>query len=109
MKLMHIFFDSDLRGRQPSLLLQAKKNSSFSMDNFGKGDFLAFLNRRQTRIAIIAGLNESEGYGVLAYYRTPNDRKLDIQALKYIPEAFDGREFKMDAALKKSLLERLSK
>lgn len=109
MKLMHIFFDSDLRGRQPSLIEQAKKNKSFSMKSFGKGDLLAFVNRKQNKFMVLAGLNEADSFGVLAYYRSPHDRKIDIEVLKFIPEAFDGTEIDMSQMLKKTITERFEK
>lgn len=57
---------------------------------------------------VLAGLDEDDSYGVLGYYRSPHG-KIDEMALQYIPDAFAGGDMRYETALRKSLVERLTK
>lgn len=109
MKLLHVFFDVDMRGRQSALIEHAKSTRKFSMDKFGQGDMMVFLNTARNKIYVLAGLDEEDSYGVLAYYKSPHDRRIDPEAIQFIPEAFSGGNINMNSALKKTLAQKLSK
>jgi len=105
-RLLHIFFDVDMRGRQNAMIAHAKKHKKFSMDSFKQGDMLVFLNTKRNKIYVLAGLDEEDSYGVLAYYKSPHDRMIDPEAIQFIPEAFSGGSINMNSALRRTLIER---
>lgn len=107
-KLLHVFFDTDFRCRHAGLAARAKKESKFDIDDLGPGDMLVFINAARDRVMVLAGLDEDDSHGVLGYYRSPHGR-IDLEAIQYIPDAFAGGNLRFESALKKSLIERLSK
>lgn len=108
MKLIHVFFDTDMRCRHDGLLARAKKERGFNRSDLGPGDMLAFINTKRDRIMVLAGLDEDDTYGVLGYYRSPHGR-IDELAIQYIPDAFAGGQINYNQALRKALTQRLAK
>lgn len=107
-RLMHVFWDVDMRGRHEALAEHAKKERKFNIEKLNPGDMMAFINRARDRIIVLAGVDEKDSYGVLGYYRSPHGR-IDPHAIQYIPSAFSGGRLDMNEALRKSLTERLAK
>lgn len=108
-KLLYIFWDADLRGRQPSLIAQVKKSKKFKWRDLKQGDMIAFVNHKMNRFAILAGIDEADGFGIYSYYRSPQDKRMDPHAIGYVPQAFNGKELNMHQALKLSIENRLMK
>lgn len=108
MKLLHVFFDTDMRARHEGLLARAARERKFKRSDLAPGDLLAFINRKRDRIMVIAGLDEDDTYGVLGYYRSPHGR-IDEMAIQFIPDAFAGGQIDYNQALHKALHERLGK
>ncbi len=48
MRLMHIFWDVPMNGRQPALMKVAKKAADVTLDDLKTGDMLCFINRKLT-------------------------------------------------------------
>lgn len=108
MRLLHVFHDVDLRGRHEALAAHALKERKVDIGKLSPGSMIAFINVAKDRIIVIAGIDEEDSYGVLAYYRSPHGR-IDPMAIQFIPAAFNGGKLDMNKATKKALLARLAK
>lgn len=107
-RIMHLFFDTDMRGRHEALAERAKQERKFNISTAKPGDLLVFINRSRDRVMVLAGTGEEDGFGVLAYYRSPHGR-IDMNAIQYIPQALSGGELKMDRATCKALKVKLER
>lgn len=105
-RLLHIFWDVSMALQHDGLTELLKKNKAPLPHQLNPGEMLLFVNKRKDKFKVIAGTSETESNGVLAYYKT-RGRPIDVQALKYIPEAFSGQTIKYNSALKRTLEERL--
>lgn len=104
-RLLHVFWDVDMRARHEGLTMLAKKEG-LDVKKLKPGEMCCFLNRKQDRLMVLAGVNEEDTYGVLGYYRSPHGR-LDQMAIQYIPEAFGSEGLDMKAAIRKALEARI--
>lgn len=107
-RIIHVFFDTDMRCGHIGLAEKAKKEGNIEVNDLETGHLLCFINAKQDRIMILTGTDEEKSYGVLAYYRSPRGR-IDLDSIRFIPEAFNAGGINYDRALKKSLIERLGK
>jgi hypothetical protein len=108
MKLMHIFWDADMRCRHAGLAARAKKDAGINIQKLNPEQLLVFVNTRMNMLAVLGGVNEKESNGVLAVYKSPGGRKLYAGALKYIPASFGSNgEINMNEATRKALLDKL--
>lgn len=108
MRLIHFFPETNMANRHDGLSKIAA-DEGIDISDLSDGDMLIFLNKAATMIAIIAGVGEEEiTYGVLATYKSPvRGQRIDLNALRYIPQTFGGGKIRMDAALREALVERL--
>lgn len=106
-RLLHVFYDVDMRGRHEALAQVAKKEK-IDIKNIRPGDMVCFINTAKDRIMVLAGVNEVDSFGVLGYYRSPHGR-IDEMAIQHIPSAFNGGKFEMKKAIEKALVKRLAK
>lgn len=106
-KLLHVFLDADMRCRHEGLFKFMKTNR-VNPKTLRPGDIVAFLNRRKDRLMVIGVLDEENSYGVLAYYRSPSGR-VAAEAIQYIPKVFGGMGLDMGEAVRKSLIDILSR
>lgn len=100
-KIISVFPNSDLRCSHFGLgmkLIKAKKDPVF----FRNGNFALFLNRSQTAFKILGANN------VLVHYKHPRGR-VNVKAIKFIPECFHGGEFTFDRALAKVIDKELTR
>ena len=108
MRLLHIFWDTNMNCRQDGLKKVAKKEGGITLDDLKMGDMLCFINRAKNRIATLTKIPEGESYGVMGYYRSPGERKIALCTLKYIPDSFNSMgELDMDKVTRSALLEQL--
>lgn len=105
-RIIHVFYDQDMRCRHDGLWARALKERDFNKADLKAGDVLCFINSKRDRLMAIAGLDEEDGYGVLGYYRSPHGQ-IDETAIQYIPQAFNGGKFQMNKAIKKALTTKL--
>lgn len=105
-RIIHVFYDQDMRCRHDGLWARALKEREFKREDLRPGDVLCFINSKQDRLMAIAGLDETDSYGVLGYYRSPHG-KIDETAIQYIPQAFNGSTLEMNKAIKKALTKKL--
>jgi len=90
-KLVHYFPESDLRSGHTGLAKLAQK-ARVSVSALNPGDFLLFVNRKQTAFKVLTANN------ILAHYKSPSGR-VDLGAVQYMSAAFSGGEFNFDRAL----------
>lgn len=74
------------------------------MDALPPRDLVMFINRRKNAMKIFG----HKGM-VIGYLRMPGSNKITLEAIKYIPETFNGSGFSYQGALKKAVLEQLAK
>lgn len=91
MRLTRIFFDTDLRCSFEGLRKTAK-----SARTELKGNTVMFMNRAMTAFKVVT----DDKYIV---YFNNRHRRIPIDALKYLPQAFGGTELEMKQAIEKSL------
>lgn len=103
-KLMHVFFEVNMANQHHGLaeIASAKK---VDIKNLKPGEMVCYVNAPQTALKILASTGEENGHGVIAYYKSPKGR-LDLQALRFIPEAFSGSGLNYKEALRKTFEKR---
>lgn len=99
-RVIQVFLDADLRSGHLGLTTLAKKNG-LEISSLMNGQFIVFINRKKTMMkCFVAGNTISH---------TKRDR-IDLNAIRYLPQAFGSNgEISYDAALEKSLRDRLEK
>jgi len=99
-KILRVFYDADLRCYHDGLAERAKKEG-VDVKNLKAGEYAVFINSKRDRIKVFAAEN------VIAYQKSEHGR-LDLNALKRIPEVFESRGgFSYTKAVEKELIERL--
>lgn len=83
--------DADLRLGYDGL------NKQVPLKNLGRGEFVAFVNRRQNKVKLCAGGD------MVAYLRLEPGRKIDPRVIKLLPDFFDGGEIMYGKAVEKLL------
>lgn len=71
--------------------------------NLEPGEFLVFSNESQNKLKIYAPGN------VIAYVKSPDNRRIDLDVIRLIPRFFNGTEFKYDSAMLEVLDKKLKK
>lgn len=96
-RLIRLFLDTDLRCSHDGLAEIAAK-SKIKVENLTPGELLVFVNSSKTQVKVFAAHN------TVASHKNPSGRRLMMDSLRYIPEAFGGSgRIDMDAAIKKAL------
>lgn len=90
-RILQVFFDVDLRNGHEGLREIAKK-AKVDVENLKEGEFLIFLNTRKDKVKVYASND------VYAYYRSPTGR-IQLEAIRHIPNAFNGTSINMEKAL----------
>jgi hypothetical protein len=106
-RIMHVFWDTDMRAGHHGLAEVAKKEGH-ALQKVSPGDYLCFINREQTMLKVLAMIEEKDTHGVLASYRSPHGR-ITLDAVQYIPQAFGASGFDMNKAIRRALEEKLKK
>lgn len=91
-RVLHIFKESDLRCMHDGLSKIAKTRAGVNLSNLKKGEFVFFINTSFDKIKIFCP-NQ-----MVCYLRSPQGR-LNAEALKHIPNTFDGSDFSYGKAL----------
>lgn len=93
-QILRVFSGADLRCGHDGLTILAKKQG-YNPKELSPGEFLVFLNTRRSSFKLFAA-NE-----VIAYYRSPDNKRMELGALQYIPRVFQSKgSLKFDDALK---------
>ena len=96
MRIVRYFPETDMRMTQPGLRRIAIRNN-LNPDNIPLGEFLLFVNRKQTMFKMLTQNN------VLVSYKSRRG-KIHPGVFALIPRYFDGREFNYDRALREAVL-----
>lgn len=99
-KILHVFFDVDMRSQHHGLQMHAAKRK-VHLENLMPKQHVVFINKAMDRVKMYSSS------GVLSYLRVPQG--LELEAINYIPEAFvgDGVDVAYAKALRKVLVKRL--
>lgn len=81
--VMHCFFDADLRMGHRGLS-QVAKDKKIKTGEIGAGSYIVFVNAARTGAKIYATGN------IIAYFK-PTRGKVDAEALRRIPTAFESK------------------
>jgi len=90
-RVIRIFQNADLRGQHDGLSLAALEHK-IDCKKLKPGEFVVFINRKQDRAKVYATNN------VVAFMKHPENRRLDLQTIRYIPRVFNGGAFAYDDA-----------
>jgi hypothetical protein len=93
-RVVRFFPNADLRCSHDGLRLIAKENGIDPWE-LAPGEFLVFMNTNKNMMKIYAPGN------VLAHVKSPDNRRIDLDIVRYIPRFFNGTEFKFEKALEK--------
>lgn len=96
-KIVRVFPNADLRNGHLGLAKLARNHQSVLED----GNFLLFINRRQSAFKLFTS-------NLVTHYRSPRGRVM-VEAIRYIPEAFNGTKFNFDKAIDLALTKALNK
>ncbi len=103
--ILQVFWNVNMSTNPDGLAAIAKKYGDIDVNSLEPGNYLVFINSARTFMKVLAGTS-TPGATVIAYYRQPKGR-IDLQAIQYVPEAFLGKGFNYNQALRISLEERL--
>lgn len=98
-EIVSFIFPSDMRCGHEGLRNLAKRLKRDP--NLKPGQFLVFLNSRQSQAKILTAGD------VLLHLRPPGDVKLNLEAIARLPEFFGGGEFNYKDAVKNTLPEQV--
>lgn len=100
MKLVRVFFDTDMRNQHDGLLKIAKKEG-VDAASIAPGEHILFINTKMNRMKML-----SSG-GVLSYWRGRQGERVNLEAIQYIPDAFSAGKINYTKALKNLMLGKL--
>jgi len=101
-RIVRVIFDADLRCSHDGLRETAKKLKVL-VDDLHTGEYVVFINSKKNMLKLFAANN------TIAHFKTPDQRKMNLNVIAQIPKFFNGRELKYDDALKKVIEEQFSK
>lgn len=92
-RIVRIIFNTDLRNSHDGLTTLAH---DFDIDTatLKPGEYVVFINAKKNALKFFAAGQ------VVAHFRMPSHRKMDMRIIGMIPRFFNGRELKYDDALK---------
>jgi len=91
--IVSYFPDTDLRSGHFGLGVLAKLAGK-AASTLGQGEFIVFVNRRQSAMKLLAAHN------VLVHVKAPTEAgRLDLRTIKFIPKYFNGTSFNYKKAL----------
>lgn len=90
-RLVRYVPDADLRQGYDGM------NKKVPLMNLGKGEFVAFVNRKRDKVKLCTGQD------MVAYLRLPTGQRIDPRVIKYLPEFFNGQHLDYDKAVEKTL------
>lgn len=91
-KILHLFTEVSMICSHDGLSKIAGKEK-VDLKNLSVGEFVLFANRSLTAMKLFAAHN------VIIYYRAPDNRPIDIRALKHIPQFVSGSDIGYDRAI----------
>lgn len=98
-KVIHCFFDFDMRCNHNGILLFLKKKKI----EITKDDFIVFMNTKRNMIKMIC-----RGEKALLHYRSER-RILDPGIIQFLPKYVGGGKLNIDAAVEENLIGMLAR
>jgi hypothetical protein len=97
MRVTRVFLDVDMRQSFPGLArVMAKASAGTPVDS------VLFINRRMTAFKVMTD-------GLFITYYNNGNRRIPLDAIKFLPQSFGGTEIEMNQAIEKSLRSKLVK
>lgn len=100
-KVIRFFPETDLRSMHLGLRKVAMKHG-IDVWALNPGEFVVFANTKQTGLKIFAPGN------VIAYVKSPDDKKIDLRVIALIPRYFNGSKFHYEGALREMITKKLA-
>ena len=88
-RIVRVFLECSMsRGHQG--LMELARTVNVDVTNLGPGEFVIFINRAKTALKMYAAAN------ILVHLKMPEGRKLNMEAVRFIPVAFNAVEMRVD-------------
>ena len=100
-RLLYVIPDTDMKNYQAGLVRHLSERG-IDFKNLKNGDVVAFLNRKETILRVLAVLPEKNTLGFVGTYKSPHGR-VPLDAIQYITQCMGGHGFNMNRAIKMSL------
>jgi hypothetical protein len=100
-KIIHIFFETSMSNGHKGLASIAAKH--LAKTRFQEG-FVVFINKKWT--ALKAFTVDSEGLGLVAHLKRPDNLPINPETIKLIPKYFNGSNFNYEGALREVILKK---
>lgn len=91
-KIIRYFPETDLRCNHLGLSLLAKEKK-INVKDLAPGEFLVFTNKALNKLKIYAPGN------CIAYVKSPDNRRIDLNVVRLIPRFFNGTKFDYEGAM----------
>lgn len=102
-RALQVFLNADMRNGHNGLAALAKKYD-MNVSKLTPGEYIIFINGAKDKIKLYAASN------VVAYLKLPTGRVLDLNAIRFIPQAFQASgKIDYDSALRTAVEEQLKK
>lgn len=92
-RLVRVIFNADLRSGHRGLT-DACKKVGLNPRDLEVGEYIIFVNTKKTMLKAFAS-----GESVVAHFRMPGHRTINVKVLRYLPRFFNGGELRYGAAL----------
>lgn len=106
-RLCYVIPETNMQ-RQHNGLIQHLADLGIKFQDLKKGDVVAFLNRKETMLRVLAVLPEKNSLGFVGTYKSPHGR-VPLEAIQYITHAMGGDGFHMNKAIRMGLEKLLGK
>lgn len=84
-------------------LATSAKNQGYNFEkDAANGDTILFFNTAHTSCALLIGMDETDSFGLLSYYKTPDGKKLTVDAISKMARAM-GTTFQITPAIRQVL------
>lgn len=99
-KVKRVFINVNMRSQHDGLTELAKQNG-IHPEKLSTGEYLVFVNTRRTAVKLMTKEK------VIAHYKSPQGHVIDLNVIKHIPNAFDGKEINYSKALELAIDQKL--
>lgn len=101
-KILRVIFNTDLRNNHEGLAAIAK-NLRINTATLQPGEYVVFVNSYRSALKFyVAGQ-------IVAHFRMPTHRRMDMRIIAMLPKFFNGRELRYDDALRELIRKEFGK
>jgi hypothetical protein len=101
-KIIRFFPDTHL-GQSHFGLSSIAREVGLDTKKLEPGEFYVFMNKAKTAVKIFTGNN------IIAYYKHPEGRRIELKTITLIPKYFSGKSFQYEKALEEVIEKELMK